>query len=184
MENKNNKIDNKIVTYNDMLYKSSPVRAADYISDKYNDIHRQLYQRAVDKLLKELNISKEDLKINYKLVEIKQDEYFKPSKVIIKNLSYPFTATTYDLDKYWDNYEFLEEYKDLSEYWIDEESTKDAELIYIDYIKGKGKFKSKYTQKEFWVDFNYINENTRLNKDNFSLTNTFSYKLNNKIFGE
>lgn len=184
MKNQINKIDNKIIKYDDLTYKSGPVRVSDYISDKYDNIHKQLYNHAIKKLIKKLNISEEELKINYRLIEIKNIEYYKPSKVIIKKLSYPFEIKKYSLDEYWDNYEFIEENKDLEQYWFDEDSIKDAELIYIDYIKGKGKFRSKFTQKEFWVDFKFINENTRISLEDLSLSNTFSYKLNNKIYGK
>lgn len=191
MLNEYNKIENKIITYNDMFYKSGPVRAFDYVSDKYNDIHRQIYNKALKQLINtelvgenKLVETLEELNKNYTFIELKKDEYYLPSRVIVKKTTAPFNSKIYDLTEYWDDYEFKEEFKDLSEYWIDEDSVRDAELIYIDYINGKGKFRSKYTQKEFWVDFKFINNDTRISKDDFSLANTFTYKLNNKIYGK
>lgn len=184
-----NKIENKILKYDDLLYKSGPIQVNDFLSDKCNDIHKQLYIRALDKFIEEyinlnnLEISIEDFKKNYKFIEIKKDEYFKPSKVLIKDTNPPFSileGKAIDLSKYWDKYEFNTNYKDLSEILFDEDSIKDAELIYIDYVKGKGKFRSKFTDKRFWVDFKYINDNTKIDKDSFSLENTFTYKLRNK----
>lgn len=185
-----NKIENKILKYDDLLYKSGPIQVNDFLNDKYDDIHKQLYNRALNKFIEEyiqtnnLDISIENFKKNYKFIEIKKDEYFKPSKVLIKSVKVPFgilEGKAIDLSKYWDKYEFNTNFKDLSEILFDEDSIKDAELIYIDYVKGKGKFKSKFTEKSFWVDFKFINNNTKINKDSFSLENTFTYKFRNKI---
>ena len=60
---------------------------------------------------------------------------------------------------------------------FDEDTLKYAEIIYIDYINSKCKFKSKLTGEEFWVDFNYINNNTKLSQ-NMKLDNTFTHLLN------
>ena len=191
IENKGNRIENKIFKYKDLMYESGPVRAFDYISEKYTKIHAQIYDRALQKLIEEKLVGPgklcetiEEFKTKYCLIELKKDEYWKPSKVVVKQTVYPFESEIFDLDEYWDDYQYKEEFKELKDYWIDEDSVRDAELIYIDYVKGKGKFKSRYTGKEFWVDFKFINSNTKLSKDDMSLENTFSYKIQNKIYGQ
>lgn len=190
MNNQGNKIENKILKYSDLMYNSGPVRAYDYISEKYTNIHKQIYDRALEKLITNELVGEgklcetfDELKTKYCFIELKKDEYYKPSKVVVKQTVYPFEAYTYDLSEYWDNYQYKEEFKELKDYWIDEDSVRDAELIYIDYIKGKGKFKSRYTGKEFWADFKFINQDTKISKDDLSLENTFSYKIQNKIYG-
>ena len=191
VQNKGNNIENKILKYKDLIYKSGPVSAFDYISEKYTKIHAQIYDKALQKLIDDKLVGPgklcetlEELNTKYRFIELKKDEYWKPSKVILKQTVYPFESLSYDLDEYWDDYQYKEEFKDLKDYWIDEDSVRDAELVYIDYIKGKGKFKSRYTGKEFWVDFKFINSNTKLSKDDMSLENTFSYKIQNKIYGK
>lgn len=43
-----------ISEYNDVLYNSSPVSVNDYLSDKYNVVHNELYNDALEKYLKSL----------------------------------------------------------------------------------------------------------------------------------
>lgn len=183
----NNIIQNKTYKFNKLDYKSSPVRAIDFISNKYDVVHDELYNKALDKYLKEKYSTEEDI-ANFKkthiFLEIKQPEYYIPSKVIIKELVYPYTVETIDLTQYWDNYQFNDEYRNKDEILLDEDSLKDGEIIYIDYVKGQAKLKSRYTGKEFWLDFKYLDENTKVNKDEYSLEKTFSYKIQNKIYGE
>ena len=123
--------------------------------------------------MKQLMISK---------IEIKHDEYLKPSDVLIVNTQYPFGRKKYDLTDYWNTVPEKRTSKDMSLLHVDEDTIKYAELVYIDYIQGKCKFRSKLNGEEFWTGFDYINEDTIIS-DDFSLENTFTYKLQNNILG-
>lgn len=56
-----------ISEYNDVLYESKPVALNDYLSDKYNIVHNELYNDALDKYLKELLSSYVNGKLLYNL---------------------------------------------------------------------------------------------------------------------
>jgi len=183
-----NIISNKITKYDSLFYNSSPVRYSDFIIDKYNDVHNQLYNHALNELLKSLceknNTTIKEFSKTHVFVEIKQKEYWTPSKVVIKEIVYPYKIEKYDLAEYWNTYLISDEYRDINKVLFDEDTLKDCEIIYYDYVAGKAKFRSKFTGKEFWKDFKFINPNTRVDADKVSLKDTFTYKLQNKIYGE
>ena len=58
------------------------------------------------------------------------------------------------------------------------------EIISINYVNNTVRFKDKITGKTFDKSFKYLNENSNYNLDEVSLHNTFSYKLNNNIYGK
>lgn len=119
----------------------------------------------------------------HRFLEIKQDEYFKPSSVISIGTVFPYERKKYDLTKYWNMTPRERNNKDISLLQLDEDTVKYAELIYIDYVQGKCKFKSKLTGEEFWTTFDYINDETKVS-ELYSLSSTFAYKIQNKIFEE
>ena len=45
-------IANRIQRYDDMLYDSRPVKFTDFISNKYNIVHRKIYLYALNKYIK------------------------------------------------------------------------------------------------------------------------------------
>ena len=66
---------------------------------------------------------------------------------------------------------------------LDEDTIKYAELVYIDYVQGKCKFRSKLNGEEFWTTFDYINDTTKVS-ESYTLKDTFTYKIQNKQFEE
>ena len=96
-------ISNKIKNYNDLIYDTRPVQVSEYLSDKYNIVHKQLFNNAVETYLKTNNIDNGVFYQNNKVIELKNDEYWKPSKLIILSREYEngFTKTVVDLTLYW-----------------------------------------------------------------------------------
>lgn len=192
----NNIIENKVNNYNDMNYKSSPVRYNDYISDKYNIVHEKLYVSALNKYIESNLDGYVDInsyKHSHSFMELKQKEYYKPSKVIIKTLLLNEEQTNsddlykfkkIDLTQYWDEYQFKDEYRDVNDIFINEDNINDYEIIYIDYVKGKVKYRSKYSGIEFYADFKYVNDESKYDETQTTLKDTFTYKLQNKIYGK
>ena len=178
------KLTNNIKNYTGIGVNLGPVHASDLISNKYAIVHEKLYRTALNSLISEIKSEDEtvdDFKKTHKCIEIKHDEYLKPSDVLIVNTQYPFGRKKYDLTDYWNTVPEKRTSKDMSLLHVDEDTIKYAELVYIDYIQGKCKFRSKLNGEEFWTGFDYINEDTIIS-DDFSLENTFTYKLqNNKI---
>ena len=184
----NNKIDNKINEYNELEYLTSKVRFSDYMSNKYNIIHERLYNAALNKYI-EKRCSKDYIDINtfkkeHLFLEIKGKEYWQPSQVYIKQVIPPFNIEKINLKDYWDTYQYVDEHKNFDEIFFEENvDINGLEVIKIDYIKGKVKFRNKYSGTEFWKDFKFINEDTVYNEDLLTLKDTFTYKLQNKIYG-
>lgn len=123
----------------------------------------------------------DSFKKTHKFIEIKNDEYFKPSSVLCIGVTFPYERKKYDLTKYWNTTTEKRNNKDISFLQLDEDTIKYAELIYIDYVQGKCKFKSKLNGEEFWTTFDYINDETKVS-EMYSLNNTFTYKVQNKLF--
>lgn len=175
---------NRIRQYNDMIYETRPVKYSEYVSNKYNDIHLQLYNDALYKFLKNLQYEKdfynwndEEIKNNIKIIEIKNKEYWKPSSIIIIKKVYPYTKHKYDLSKYWNNYQKKDE-KNIDDLKILDEKLLAPEILNLDYIRGKAKMECRQQGVEFEVDFDYIKEDTLVSEE-YSLNNTFGYKYNN-----
>lgn len=192
--------------YSNILFNSGPVQATDYINDRYDIVHEKLYKTALNKLIidlgedaykNEINFPQinppsheeyiqkfvNDYKNTHKFLEIKNDEYFKPSSVLSISIIFPYVREKYDLSKYWNIIPEEKNNKDISLLQLDEDTIKYAELIYIDYVKGKCKFKSKLSGEEFWTTFDYINDKTKVS-DTYSLKDTFTYKIQNRLFEE
>lgn len=171
---------NSTYNYSDVLNaKNSPIQASELINNKRETIHENLYRMALDALILDIKEESETVvqfKKTHKFVEIKGDDYLKPSEVFIINTKYPYDKKKHDLKEYWNDICESKIKKDISSLYLDEDTVKYAELMYIDYVNGKCKFRSKLNGEEFWTGLNYINENTLIS-DDFSLKNTFTYKL-------
>lgn len=215
---------NNIKNYSRLLFNSGPVQTMDFINSKYDIIHKELYNFAINNFITALaqksydnifilNRSKisnlptdngygrltdyegqgpnyeeyirtfiKNYKDSHKFIEIKKDEYFAPSDVIVINVKFPYERKKYNLSNYWNTITEKRNNKDVSLMQFSDETVKYAELVYIDYVNGKCKFKSKLTGEEFWTTFDYINEDTKIS-DSLSLKDTFMYKIrtNNTI---
>lgn len=167
-----------IIRYDDMLYSSRPVSISEFLSDQNNKIHEELFQDALSKLLTEkLKIDDiEKFKRNHKIIEDKSSEYWQPSSVTIisKSKKEKFKKETYDLSEYWNYYQEFAD-KDVTEIAASDEKITDAEIIYIDYVKGKAKMRRKNSGEEFEVPFNYLNAYSMVS-DDYSLSDTFTNK--------
>ena len=59
-----------------------------------------------------------------------------------------------------------------------DEEINDAEILYLDYVNGKAKVESRLNDIQFEIDFDYINEDTKIS-DEYSLENNFTNKYYN-----
>lgn len=165
-----------IKNYNDLMYDSSPVKFNDYINNKYNIIHKELYECALKKLFNNLNINENIINDKYKIIEIKNKEFFMPSSIILIDREFPFKKEIYDLTQYWPEYIFNKNnYNDIN-YNI--EKYNDLEIVYIDYVKGIVIMESRYNNIKINVSFDLIDYNNIKIGESYSLKNLFSNKLN------
>lgn len=175
-------------SYNNQLDSIIPISFSEYMNDKLNNIHNTLYNNALLKWFNEqwknsgstksFNDWKKQYLNEHKLIELKNNDYYKPSDIIIYQLIYPYKKEKINLKAYWDNMYLNDPQLDISNIIMDDDTLKYSEIIYIDYVNGRCKLKSKLTHVEYWVPFKYINENSILS-DTLLLNNTFSYLLNN-----
>lgn len=173
------------IEYNKMNYNSGPIKFTDFVSDKFNTIHEELYNCALQDYFA-TNYDKysetcknfDDFLSKYKLTEIKNKEYNLPSSVIISEKTFPFKQEKIDLTSYWNTYDFNSNNKDISNLISDEDTLNDAQVVYINYATGKCKFRSKFTGREFWTTLDYINSDTTYNEDEMTLKNTFGHLIN------
>lgn len=163
--------DNQVNKYDSLIYESGPISVTDYVANKYDKVHAQLYNNALQKYLTE---HQEYMlyRSAYNFIEIKQPEYWMPSYVNIISKHYPYEKNKVWLDSYWNKYQ--NKNKHYSYTYIDEDTIKDAEVIYMNYVTGEATMKSKFTDVEFTVPFSKLNGDTPVSdeiiqKDTFIL---------------
>lgn len=149
-----------VKSYNKMMYNSGPVSFSDFIADKPDKIHNQLYRNALQKYLVE-HPEYALYKSAYHFVEIKNTEYWQPSYVNIISKRPPHTRNKVWLDSYWCKYQDKNK-ENYSYTYIDEDTIKDARIIYINYVTGEVEMESKFTGVKFKVPFNKVNNETPL----------------------
>ncbi|MBO5005465.1 MAG: hypothetical protein J6D03_09595 [Clostridia bacterium] len=161
-----------IKRYDKMLYDSGPISFTDFIADKPDKVHNQLYRDALQKYLvehPELNIYKSA----YHFIEIKNTEYWQPSYVNIISKRPPHRRNKVWLDSYWCKYQ--NKYGDNYTYtYIDNDSMIDARVISINYVAGEVEMQSKLTGVKFKIPFNKLDDTTPLSPDFLENDNTFS----------
>lgn len=219
-------ISNDFKKYDRMIYRSSIIDVDEYVNNKLDEVHRQMFFDTLEQAFAEMkilnadelyddennpaciareicseygftaypnesgydrgaldnflsNITLEEFMQEYKMKEIKQDEYYKPSKVIFKRLHYPYDMFEIDLSKYWNKFQFENTIsKRPSDRLNGVDDLDECKIIYIDYVNGKSKLRSRMTGKEFWMPNEYIDENVELHED-FTLDNTFTKMIEN-----
>lgn len=169
--------------YSNQLYSKQPLTITDVVTRRYDEVHKQMFKRALSKYIKEVGYNEDD----YKYLEITNSYYNIPSKVQIINKYPPYSREIVDLTPYWEDTVFTSRfsYKD-----IEELQYKNCEIIYKDYSKGVAKLKNKLTNQVTVVKLTDLPENL----DNFGISesneidskyqSTFSYKYNHKLFGQ
>ncbi len=167
-----------------MFYENGPTSFESVANDKLDNVHKMLFNDALRKFFNK-NASYfsdcstfDEFLIKYKIVEIKGDSFSDPSKIILRSKTFPYRQQNVDLTSYWNDYQYDEDNKDINDLINDEETIKDAKLIYIDYVRNRCKFRSKITGKEFWATLDYVNKDTPIDNE-FSLKDTFGEMIKN-----
>lgn len=178
------------VLYNKMMYTNGPTKYEDFVSDKYEHVHQMMFNYALKKYFEDNKPNDEDDNYDYsqfikdyEIVELRNKEYHLPSKVIIKSRKFPYhyfnNEKSIDLTNYWSDYEFNEYNKDKSNLLIGDETIKDSELVYIDYVRNIARFRNRIDGKEFETTLDYLNKDVAVNKDEMTLYNTFLELMKN-----
>jgi len=202
---------NKIQSYNEIIYDSRPVKYTEFISDKYNLIHQELYLDALNKAISDYikfnnqyeNIN--EFKQNVNIVEVKNNEYWQPSYTIWRTKIYPYKILTkgqfadehkipnskyiesdnpgaMSLEYWWNMYQKFED-KNINNIKISNDNLNDYVLINLNYVTGIATLRSKLTYKEIEVPFEYLDENIDID-DSMLLDHTFGALWKNKYGNE
>lgn len=153
------------------LYNNNiPLNVYDIIYSNSDNIHKKLFDEALDKYCKTNNIDKR----NYKIIDKEnEDDKLKPSiAVMMSNEGVDYI----DLTDYWNkNYvENLNKYSEnelFRELLIEDDNKKHIEVEFVDYVRGRVQFRNKFTNKKFFVNFNKLDRNRNYYPE---LKNTFT----------
>ena len=189
--------------YDKLIYKSSLNNVSDYVSEKLDIVHNELFMAALEnafnimklkpnyssEICEALGLENED-DINsitideflkeYKMKEIKNDEYFKPSKVIFKRKRFPYDKYEIDLSQTWNDFQQNIIKKSFNEKLTDLDNVNGLKVVCINYVNGRSKLIDKITGNEYWIDNSYLDGEVELD-DSFTLDNTFYKKLQNYV---
>lgn len=178
-------------TYDKLSYSKGKITYHDYVTNKLDNVHNMLFDDALQKYMLEHGYN--DLKQEYRIIDIKREIYFEPSiaKLIPKH-NIDGKKLNIDLEKYWNNdyivknifldYRVkpiannLAEYGDISRQDttdINNARIYDAEIIEWDYVRGRAKLRSRVWNIEFYIDYKYINSDVK-EAESLSIDNTFA----------
>lgn len=173
----------RIKNYDKLWYNDTPVKYDDYVSNKFNDIHKQLYNDALNKLLDDIYKeygcqSIKDFLGKIKIIEIKNSEYWKPSSIIIKFTSKAThvvgddiktiikgSIIKYDLSKYWNTYQNKNYDRHIGDCNIVSENIADPEILNINYVKGEVTVESRMNDLIYKTNSDYIQTGDRYSEE-------------------
>jgi hypothetical protein len=165
----------QILKYDQMLYESGPVSFTDFVNSKYDKIHADLYNDALQKYLVE-HPEYMLYRSAYNFIETKQPEYWLPSYVSIISKSIPHTRKRVWLNDWWSKYQ--NKSNKSSNLYIDSDTLTDATVTEMNYVTGEATMSSKFTGNKFKVPFSKLSYDTPVS-DDLNLDDTFASKLTN-----
>lgn len=151
-----------------------PLTVSEYINNSTERIHKQLFDAAIEAYKKDMDDAGTPIDEKSNIIEVRNKVYYLPSSIYI--IKEGKKSKLISLDKYWNNF-FRDYLKNTYIPCIKDVDIENAELIYIDYLKGIARFRDKIENIEFEVDIKNINENTFVAED-YVLSNTFGYQIN------
>ena len=182
------------IKYNKQIYPSGPVSFNEFMTNKYEVVHQQIYSNALAKLIQRIahdnGKSEEDIRHDFKFNEIRANEYWEISKIIITVLSTNYADYSINGHKCIKGHKIR--YTFTEEEWNNEycnrdkddvvtikntlEKIQDPEVIYIDYIKGMVTIQSRIDDITFDVPFSFLNADIKISED-YSLDGTILRKI-------
>jgi hypothetical protein len=109
---------------------------------------------------------------SHRIIELKADEYWKPSVAVSVRLARPYGKESYDLTGWW-NTSCGRGSGTLKDMYIRPDGLNDACLTGIDYVRGTAKMRSRHDGYEFEAAFDRLDPDTSISPD-FMLDNMFS----------
>jgi len=171
-------INSSVKKYDNNIYSSGIVKFTDYIIEKYDKVHSQLYENALNKFIakqaKLENISEAKYKSRHTIIEEKADEYYLPSNILVISKKRPYKKEVYSLKEYWDN-TYYNESKHTTKDILDtgDEPIGNFKIIDINYVRGFVILESKITGKRIETSAENITDDYLLGEE-LILKNTFS----------
>lgn len=159
-----------IKNYDRQIYDSGIVKFNDFVNNTYDIIHEKLYNAALEEFVKDMAskeepaVTPEEYKRTHTLIEFKDDEYYKPSTVLVISKKRPYTKQTYYLLDYWNTY-YYKSKKFLSNILESNGDDLYYEITHIDYIRGIITLESKITGDIIETTFDKLNKYTLLSEE-------------------
>lgn len=165
-------------SYSSQTNQRQPILSVDEVlNSKYDDVHHQMYVHALSKYFSYSGVD-DNL---YKTIEIPSSYYDTPSRVQLIEKSFPYKRKTIDLTPYWESYKF----KESSSYVkLDDMTMATSEVKYRDYVRGIAELQSRMTGVKYRVKLKDVPENMNDYPDENSISDSFTYKVQNNIYGE
>ena len=157
--------------YNRLIYKSGPITVYDYISSVPEKIHQKLF---VDAMNKFYNEHPEFIDKSFRVIEIKNAEWWKFSKIRIIDTRNPLNRIyDFSLEDYWNN-EFVKRYEEgnIPEYVGSNEDYID----YLDFMNGKAVMLNKIMNDKYKVDFKCLGSELKLSDEFDAYSETFEVR--------
>lgn len=164
-------------SYSSQTNQRQPIVTVDeMLNNKYDNVHHQMYTHALSKYFSYTGIDE----TSYKTVEIPAAYYDTPSKVQLIEKSFPYKRKTIDLSPYWETYKFKES---VSYIKLDDMTMSTSEVKYRDYVRGVAELQSRMTGVKYKVKLNEVPESMKDYPDEVSISDSFTYKVQNNIYG-
>lgn len=146
---------------------------AQYISSEAMINTLLTLKRINEELREKLKLkAREHFNLYHRTIEIKNNEYWKPSSIIVISKISPYRKHLVNLKEWWNkNYE-QSNTASIDEIKVTNENILDSEVVEVNYISGKAKLYSKNADVTYEVPFEYLDKNTVLS-DSMLLKNTF-----------
>ena len=132
--------------------------------DKKIFLDKYLFRKSATLMDQFKTITESQYKNDHKIIELKNEEYWEPSSIIIISNKYPYVKQTIDLTKYW-NYIQSKNNKSIYDIMITKENINDIEICDLNYVNGNAKLISRSNNLEYEVPFEYLNKDIKINED-------------------
>ena len=162
---------NNIATFNDIM------------SDKYDIIHRRLYDNALKAYYADKAIDASQYTAREIVTSSDVKSLMLPSKALITERVYPYKHYIIDLTSYWETYKFDDFDNDgIAQKMLPNDYADEFVICYRDYVRGYAEVEGRMSGIHFKIPLSEASGLEDIHDDN-GIKTTFGYKLRNKIYG-
>lgn len=164
--------------YNMLLNSEGASSVSQWMNQDKEKIHKLLLNSALVRLWNsnEYDWTRKYDIIDLDIIEHRNDSYKDPSVCTFKTKGYPMRTWKVDMKRYWDN-EYLDDITKESALNVNNHSSKDDEIVKIDYVNNLAKLRSRLTGVEYTIPLDKISKDTYMSKEEMTINGTFTNEL-------